>query len=402
MNGDHGDVACDHYRRYRDDVALMRELGLNAYRFSISWSRVFPEGTGAVNAAGLDFYDSLVDALLEAGITPNATLFHWDLPAALDDRGGWLNGDIADWFGHYAAAVFKRLDDRVTMWATLNEPWVVTDAGYMHGTLAPGHRNIYEAPIAAHNLLRAHGRAMQAYRAIGRNRIGLVVNLEPKSPASQSPQDLAAVRRADAYMNRQYLDPVFFGEYPKELIEMYDEAWPKISHLDMQVIKQPLDFLGINYYKRAVTRHDDAKVIERAVEIPNPRATYTDIPWEVYPQGLTDVLTWVAERYGKLPIYITENGAAFYDPPVAEGGVVSDPLRVDYLRKHISAVGAAMDAGVDVRGYYVWSLLDNFEWAYGFSKRFGIIHVDYKTLQRTPKDSARFYAEVIRTKGRSL
>ncbi|HVS31614.1 MAG TPA: GH1 family beta-glucosidase [Thermoanaerobaculia bacterium] len=401
-NDENGDVACDHYRRYRDDVRIMRELGLNAYRFSISWSRIFPQGTGPMNPRGLDFYDTLVDALLESGITPNATLFHWDLPAALDDRGGWLNRDSADWFADYATAVFKKLDDRVKMWATLNEPWVVTDGGYLHGILAPGHRNVYEAPIAAHNLLRAHGRAVQAYRAVGKNRIGLVVNLEPKYPASQTPQDLAAVRRAEAYMNRQYLDPVFIGEYPKELAEMYGEAWPEIDLIDMQVIRQPIDFLGINYYKRAVTRHDDGKVIERAVEVRQPRGTYTDTGWEVYPQGLTDTLVWVAERYGKLPIYITENGAAYYDPPVAENGVVSDPLRADYLRKHITAVRKAMEGGVDVRGYFVWSLLDNFEWAHGYAKRLGIVHVDYQTQQRTPKASAKFYADVIRSRGAAL
>jgi beta-glucosidase len=293
----------------------------------------------------------------------------------------------------------RALDDRVRLWATLNEPWVVTDGGYLHGPLAPGHRNKFEAPLAAHNLMRAHGRAVQAYRAVGRNKIGLVVNLEPKYPASASDEDRAAVRRADAYMNRQYLDPAFFGEYPKDLIDMYGEAWPRICDGDMPLIKQPLDFLGINYYKRAVTKHDDRKFIERASEVRQPQATYTETGWEVHAPGLTDTLLWVRDRYGNLPLYITENGAAFYDPPVAENGTIRDPLRVDYLRKHIGAVRDAMDQGVDVRGYFVWSLLDNFEWALGYAKRFGIIHVDYKTLKRTPKESARFYADVIRNKG---
>ena len=397
-NGDTGDVACDHYNRYREDVALMKELGLTSYRFSISWSRVLPEGTGRVNERGLDFYRRLVDELLAAGIAPNATLYHWDLPAALDDRGGWLNRDVANWFAEYGEVLFRALDDRVTMWATLNEPWVVTDGGYLHGPLAPGHRNLWEAPRATHNLLRAHAAAVQAYRASGRNRIGLVVNLEPKYAASDSPEDAAAVARADAYMNRQYLDPVFFGSYPQELIDGFGEAWPDFPSSDLDSIKTPIDFLGINYYKRGITRADDSVIVERATRLDNERATVTETGWEVFPEGLTRILTWTRERYGEIPIYITENGAAFYDPPVAFGGRVEDPLRVDYLREHLRAVRHAMQQGVDVRGYYVWSLLDNFEWALGYAKRFGIIHVDYATLQRTPKSSARYYAEVIKAR----
>jgi beta-glucosidase len=226
-NGDNGDVACDHYRRYADDVALMRSLGMQAYRFSIAWSRILPEGKGAVNAAGLDFYDRLVDALLAAGIAPLVTLFHWDLPAALDDRGGWLNPDIAGWFADYAQVMYRRLDDRVTRWATINEPWVVSDGGYLHGALAPGHRNLFEGPIASHHLMRAHGAAVQAYRATGQHQIGLVVNLEPQVAASPDPADQAAANRVDAYMNRQYLDPVFFGSYPEELAEIFGDGWPR-------------------------------------------------------------------------------------------------------------------------------------------------------------------------------
>src|SRR5215208_3084821 len=249
-NGDTGDVACDHYRRWRDDIGVMRELGLNSYRFSISWSRVLPSGTGRVNERGLDFYRQLVDGLLEAGIAPNATLYHWDLPVALDDRGGWLNRDIADWFADYARVMFRALGDRVPMWATLNEPWVVTDGGYLHGALAPGHRNLFEAPIASHNLMRSHGAAVQAYRAEAKQRIGLVVNLEPKVPATDRPEDLEATRRADAYMNRQYLDPVFLGSYPEELAEIFGEGWPAHPDEDMALIRQPIDFLGVNYYTR--------------------------------------------------------------------------------------------------------------------------------------------------------
>src|SRR5919106_458856 len=245
--GDTGDVACDHYRRYAEDVALMRSLGMTAYRFSTSWSRVLPRGRGRVNQAGLDFYDRLVDALLAAGITPMLTLYHWDLPAALDDLGGWLNPDITRWFADYAAVVVGALDDRVTMWTTLNEPWVVTDGGYLHGTLAPGHRNRFEAPIATHHLLRAHGAAVQAYRGLGKHRIGLVVNIEPKYPASDAEADRAAVARADAYMNRQYLDPVFLGRYPEELADVFGEAWPRWPPDDLAMIRQPIDFIGVNY-----------------------------------------------------------------------------------------------------------------------------------------------------------
>jgi beta-glucosidase len=398
-NGDTGDVACDHYHRYPEDVAIMGGLGLGAYRFSISWSRILPEGTGRVNQAGLDFYRRLVDALRERGIKPMATLYHWDLPAALDDRGGWLNRDVADWFAEYASVAYGALDDGVELWATLNEPWVVVDGGYLHGALAPGHRNLYEAPLAAHNLLRAHGRAMQAYRAMGKKQIGIVLNLEPKYAASDSEEDQAANRRADAYMNRQYLDPLFRGSYPEEFPEMFGDAWPNFPAADFDDLRQPLDFLGINYYKRAVTKADPAVMVERATRMVIPGSIYTETDWEVFAPALTDLLVWFRDRYGATPLYITENGAAFYDPPAAINGAVDDPLRVHYLREHITAVGNAIAQGVDVRGYFVWSLLDNLEWSHGYTKRFGIVHVDFATQKRTPKSSAKFYAKVVKGGG---
>jgi len=401
-DGDTGDVACDHYRRYRDDVALMRTLGMNAYRFSIAWGRVLPSGRGAVNDAGLDFYDRLVDALLAHGIEPMVTLYHWDLPAALDDMGGWLNPDIAGWFGDYASVVFRRLDDRVKLWATLNEPWVVTDGGYLHGVLAPGHRNRFEAPIAAHQLLRAHGAAVTAYRAQGRHRIGIVVNLEPKYAASDDPADRAAVERADAYMNLQYLDPVLLGRYPESLREVFGEAWPRWPDDDFKAIAQPVDFIGINYYTRSVTRFDATAWPLQASAVRQKHATHTETGWEVYPQGLADVLLRVKARYGNPPVYITENGASFYDPPAALDGRIHDPLRIDYLRRHLGIIHAALKAGADIRGYFAWSLLDNFEWAHGYSKRFGLVHVNFQDQVRTPKDSARFYASVIASRGRAL
>ena len=401
-SGDTGDVACDHYRRYADDVALMRGLGLNSYRFSVAWGRVLPEGTGRANPAGIAFYDRLVDALLTAGIAPNVTLYHWDLPAALDDRGGWLNRDSAAWFADYATLVVRALGDRVPMWSTLNEPWVVADGGYLTGVLAPGHRSLFEPPIASHNLMRAHGAGVQAARAAGARHVGLVVNLEPKDPATHSADDHAATRRADAYMNRQYLDPALLGRYPEEMPEIFGEAWPDWPADDFSLIRQPIDWLGINYYTRGVMRADPALLPVGAARVRQPQHPYTETGWEVYPPALTRTLVWVRERYGDLPLYVTENGAAFYDPPRPINGRIDDPLRVEYLRTHLLAVHEAMAAGVDVRGYFAWSLFDNFEWALGYAMRFGLVHVDYTTQQRTPKSSAHFYREVIRSGGAAL
>ncbi len=400
-NGDTGDVACDHYRRWRDDVALMRALGMRAYRFSVSWSRVLPDGTGRVNPKGLDFYSRLVDALLENGIEPLLTLYHWDLPAALDDRGGWLNRDSADWFAEYGRVLYRALDGRVKKWVTINEPWVVSDGGYLHGALAPGHRSKYEAPIASHNLMRAHGAAVQAYRVEGAHQIGLVVNIEPKYPASDSAGDAAALRRAHAYMNEQYLHPALLGRYPPELKEIFGDAWPHWPAEDFALTRQPLDFVGINYSTRSVTRAARSYPLD-AEAVKQDGALYTETGWEVFPQGLTDTLLWFKRTYGDLPVYITENGAAFADPAHAQDGAVHDPLRVDYLRNHLLAVQAAIAAGVDVRGYMAWSLLDNMEWSLGYSKRFGIVHVDYDTQLRTPKDSARFYSRVVASNGAAL
>ncbi len=401
VNGDTGDVACDHYRRWKDDVALMKSLGLNANRFSVSWSRILPEGIGRVNQAGVDFYSRLVDELLANDIEPLLTLYHWDLPAALDDRGGWLNRGCADWFAEYGSVLYRALDGRVKKWVTLNEPWVITDGGYLHGALAPGHRSKYEAPIASHNLMRAHGAAVQAYRAEGAHEIGLVVNIEPKVPATNSAADAAATRRAHAYMNEQYLHPALLGRYPTELKEIFGDAWPDWPDADFELIRQPLDFVGINYYTRGVTRAAETYPLD-AETVPQAGALYTETGWEVFPQAFTDLLLWFKDTYGDIPVYITENGAAFPDPPTAPAEGLADPLRVDYLRSHLRAVREAIAQGVDVRGYMAWSLLDNLEWSLGYSKRFGIVHVDYATQRRTPKDSARFYSRVIASNGTVL
>lgn len=402
VSGAGADVACDHYRRWESDIELMRELGLQSYRLSLSWSRILPEGRGRVNPAGLDFYARLIDRLLAVGIMPNVTLYHWDLPAALDDHGGWLSPDSPRWFADYAEVCFRALADRVPMWSTLNEPWVIAHDGYVLGGNAPGHRNLFEAPRVSHHLLLAHAAGVERYRAIGRHKIGLVVNLEPKDPATPSAEDVAATRRAHVYFNEQYLDPVFFGRYPEELPALFGEGWPAPETEEVARIAQPIDFLGINYYTRKVERNDPELWPTRARGVRVPGAIYTETDWEMHPASLTRVLLWVRERYGDVPLYITENGAAIADPPTAEGGVLDDPLRVRYLHEHLRACREAMRRGVDLRGYYAWSLMDNLEWSSGFSKRFGLIHVNFDTQQRTIKRSGHWYREVIRSNGAVL
>jgi beta-glucosidase len=401
-SGDTGDVACDQYRRYADDVRLMADLGIQAYRFSVAWARIFPEGTGRVNRRGLDHYDRLVDTLLAAGIRPMVTLYHWDLPAALEDRGGWLAPDVDRWFADYASTLFRALDDRVHLWVTLNEPWVVMDGGYVSGDLAPGRQNLAEAPRVSHNLLRAHAEAVRAYRSEGRHEIGLVVNLEPQVAASDSDEDQAAAARVDAYMNRHYLDPLFRGEYPEEMTDLFGDAWPVFPDSEMTAIREPIDFLGINFYSRGVTRNDPSVRPTRASRVRQPDSRYTDMGWEVAPDALGHVLRWVRDRYGHIPLFVTENGAAFPDPSVAVQPVHPDPLRVEYYRDHLREARDAIADGVPLRGYFAWSLLDNFEWSHGYSKRFGIVHVDFETQRRTPKSSARFYERVIASNGAEL
>ncbi len=399
VGGQTGDVACDHYRRMPEDVAMMADLGLQAYRFSVAWGRVLPEGTGRVNEAGLDFYDRLVDRLAEAGIEPMLTLYHWDLPAALDDRGGWLNRDVADWFADYARAVARRLGDRVDRWITLNEPWVTMDGGYVRGGLAPGHRVFEEGALAAHHQLLAHAGGTAALRAEDAGEVGIAINLEPKVPATSRPEDVAAAARAEAYMNRIFLDPIVHGRYPERLPEVFGDAWPAFPPADLAEIQTETDFFGINYYTRAVCVDDPDDPPERARRVRQPRHPYTEMDWEVYAPAFRDLLVWVHDEYGDVPLYVTENGAATADPPQPIGGEVVDPLRQAYLHDHIRAVREAMERGVDVRGYFAWSLMDNYEWAQGYAKRFGLIHVDFETQERTPKASAAFYRDVIESNG---
>jgi beta-glucosidase len=399
-DGANGDIACDHYRRFADDVQLMRDLGLRAYRFSTSWSRVLPEGTGQVNQAGVDFYSRLVDRLLEHDIQPSLTLYHWDLPAALEDRGGWVNREIADWFAEYALVMHRALGDRVRMWTTINEPWVVMDQGYVEGRHAPGRRNLIEAAAVSKNLLRAHGSAVAALRTDGAQQVGLVVNLVPIHAATDSAADREAAARLDAYLNRHFLDPALRGEAPGEVAEILGSTW-RWSEEELRQVRQPIDFVGINYYLRLVVKDDPAAGAARARAVRQENCPYTAMEWEVYPQGLTDTLVGLRERYGDLPLYITENGAAF-DDHWDGSPVLDDARRVEYLRGHLQAARQAIAAGVDLCGYFVWSLLDNFEWQCGYSKRFGIVYVDFASQRRIPKRSAAFYRDVIRTHGAAL
>ncbi|TDQ54463.1 GH1 family beta-glucosidase [Actinorugispora endophytica] len=406
LNGDTGDVACDHYNRYPEDVELLRRLGVDAYRFSVAWPRVLPSGSGPVNPKGLDFYSRLVDALLEAGITPVATLYHWDLPQALEDLGGWRSRDTAERFAEYARVVADALGDRVRRWITLNEPFCSSFVGYAIGRHAPGAREGTPALAAAHHLLLAHGLAVRELRAADAGEVGITLNLDRVLPHTPDPADVAAADRAETLHNRVWLDPLFAGAYPANEAEVWgplaDGSYRREG--DLETIGRPLDFLGVNYYRPTVvadgpfTEPDPA--LRTAVDIRSPErgvegVRHTTMGWPVVPGTFTDLLVDLKKRYPQLPpIEITENGSAEADT-VSEDGRVHDTDRVDYLNGHLHALAAAIDAGVDVRAYFVWSLLDNFEWAFGYERRFGIIRVDYDTLERLPKDSYSWYQRLI-------
>ena len=392
LNGDDGSVACDFYHRWRDDLELLRALGVNAFRFSVSWPRVLPTGRGAVNQAGLDFYDRLVDGLLELGVEPVPTLYHWDLPVQLEDAGGWPARETAHAFVELTAAVVERLGDRVTYWITQNEPWVVAWVGYGWGEHAPGRSSPADAIAAAHHVLLSHGLATQAIRAASPGaRVGIALNLTDAVPASDSPDDAAAAAELDGEQNRWFLDPLFRGAYPRDVLERLEPIAPPLRDGDLETIAAPLDFLGVNYYSRTV--------VERSPdggrrEVRQPNAAHTDMGWEIAPESLHRVLVRLRDDYAPPAVAITENGAAFPDVPAGDGSV-DDPERAAYLASHVEAVSCAVEDGVPVSGYFVWSLLDNFEWAFGYSKRFGIVYVDYATLERTPKSSFRWYRDLI-------
>lgn len=388
QDGSNGDVGCDHYHRLDGDLDLMRELGLPAYRFSCAWSRVQPEGRGAWNEKGLGFYDRLVDGLLERGIAPYLTLYHWDLPQALQDRGGWVARDTALRFVDYAEAMGRRYGDRVASITTHNEPWVVATLGHEQGIFAPGLRDRRAAAQVSHHLLLSHGLALRALRAAGvRSPLGIVLNQAPIEPATDSDADRARARLEDGLLVRWYADPLLRGAYPEDVLRHLGADAPQVQGGDLDVIRTPMDFLGLNYYTRNIVHADRPST-------PPAGAELTDMGWEVYPQGLTHLLVRLHREYDAPPLVVTENGAAFADRPDGAGRV-HDAARTSYLERHIAAVRDAMDQGADVRGYFVWSLFDNFEWAFGYSKRFGIVHVDYASGRRTPKDSARWYRDFI-------
>lgn len=389
--GDSGAIACDFYNRYREDVALMRELGLDAFRFSIAWPRILPEGRGAVNAAGLDFYDRLVDELLAAGIQPSPTLYHWDLPQALEDAGGWPERATAEAFAEYSGIVAQRLGDRVREWTTHNEPYCASWLGYIDGVHAPGRTDLAAGIAAAHHVLLSHGLAVEALRRESPGaQVGIVIDSWPQHPATADERDVAAAREADGFRNRLYFDPVLLGTYPEDVLELLGPAAPPVRDGDLATISMPIDYLGVNNYSRQVVR---AGADGRPVTVP-PNGPVTAMGWEVYPESLHEVLTRLHREYAAPPMYVTENGAAF-DDVVSADGAVHDQQRIDYLSEHFAQAKRAITDGVDLRGYFVWSLMDNFEWAWGYERRFGLIHIDYETQARTVKDSGHWYASRI-------
>ncbi len=401
-NGDTGDVACDHYHRYAEDVALMADLGLQAYRFSVAWPRIVPTGSGEPNSAGLDFYDRLVDALVARDLEPIVTLYHWDLPQALEDLGGWRSRDTAYRFGEYAGHVCARIGDRVDRWLTLNEPWCSAFLGHAAGVHAPGYTDPAMAFAAAHHLLLAHGEAVRALRSAGAQNVGITLNLASVRPADpDSDADVAAARRVDGLHNRIFLDPLFRRGYPSDVLEVADRHggtdW--LHYGDEERIGAEIDLLGVNYYYPTVVAASPGApgVPEypgsEGITLPPAPGPVTAMGWPVDPKSFTDLLLRLANDYPGVPLWITENGAAFDDTPSTDG--VHDRDRISYLDRHIRAVHAAIERGADIRGYLVWSLIDNFEWAKGYSKRFGIVRVDYDTQKRTPKDSAYWYRDVI-------
>ncbi len=397
-----GEIACDHYHRWSEDLDLIKSLEVNAYRFSIAWPRILPKGFGQVESKGLDFYERLVDGLLERNIDPWVTLYHWDLPQALQDQGGWVSRDVVEHFVDYTRIVCERLGDRVAGWITHNEPWCASVLGYLNGEHAPGIKDNYAHLASSHHLLLSHGKAVPVIREIvGDRPVGITLNLVPSVPASSSEADAEANARFDGFFNRWYLDPLAGRGYPQDMIERYKaenyiDDWSFIQDQDLKEISQPIDFLGINYYSRGIIRSDRVDESENLPVEVIANSNPTDMGWEVYPQGIYDLLTRVHQDYDFKSIYITENGAAYATGP-DEHGVVHDQLRESYLHDHLIACHHARQAGVPLDGYFAWSLMDNFEWAFGYEKRFGIVYVDYETQQRIPKQSALWYRNVAKT-----
>ena len=404
LNSDNGDIACDHYHRMPEDVALMKELGIPLYSFTISWSRVIPQGYGAVNEKGLDFYDRLVDELIASNIQPLATLYHWEFPQALEDLGGWPNRDVTDWYADYARVVFEKLADRVKIFSTFCEPWVSAFLGYGTGLHAPGICDFSKAYQTAHHLLLAHGKAVQVYREGGHDgQIGMALNLNGLIPASDSEEDRSATQRVHDETHALFLDPIFNGTHPQALFEYIGPHQPRVQTGDAKIISQPIDFLGLNYYNTDYVEFDLFGGLNKARLIPYsaPGWGRTEMNWGIDPDGIKREVLHVKESYGNPKIYLMENGCAMPDVP-DENGFVADWDRINFLRAHIRSLHEAIEEGANVHGYFAWSILDNFEWERGYSRRFGLVRVDYETLERIPKQSAYWYRDVIATNAISI
>lgn len=383
-----GEIACDHYNRWPEDLDLLKDAGFDAYRFSFAWPRILPQGTGAINQDGLDYYDRLIDGMLERDLKPFATLYHWDLPSALQDKGGWLNRDVANWLADYAELVYQKFGSRLSKIATINEPWCVSFLSHYLGVHAPGYRDLRATARAMHHVLLAHGTTIERLRGLGANDLGIVLNLEFAKEATQSAEDVAAADLWDSIYNKWFLGGVFKQNYPQNVMDVLQPYMPENYQDDMSVIGAPLDWLGINYYTRSHMKHDASVPNFQIASVPGPLEK-TDLGWEIYPQGLTELLKRVANDYTDLPLYVTENG-------LADAALFDDQLRVKYYDQHYKAALQAKQEGVDLRGYFAWSLLDNYEWAEGYDKRFGMVHVDYETQKRTPKTSYRAFQNMLK------
>ncbi|MBI3150658.1 MAG: beta-glucosidase [Chloroflexi bacterium] len=398
QTGENADRACDHYHRMPEDVALFKQFGFPYYRFAISWSRVVPTGEGKANKKGLDFYDRLVDELLKAGIQPKTTLYHWDLPQNLQDKGGWPERDTADRFAEYARFVFDRLGDRVRLWSTHNEPWVAAFLGYASGVHAPGLCDYSQAYQAAHHLLLAHGKTVQLFREGGyKGEIGLILNLNGLTPASDSQSDIDATQRVHDETHALFLDPVFKGEYPQRLFDFIGPHQPNVKAGDVELIHQPMDYFGLNYYNTDVVSYDVFAGLNKARITPYSSAGWgqTDMKWGIHPAGLKNELMHIKENYGNPKMYVTENGCAMPDVP-DENEFVADWERIHYIKSHIQSLHEAIQEGVNVQGYFVWSVFDNFEWERGYGPRFGLVRVNYETQERIPKQSAHWFSKIIK------
>jgi beta-glucosidase len=399
-NGDNGDIACDSYHRYEEDIAIIKELGVSSYRFSIAWPRIVPDGDGAINRLGIAYYHTFIDKLIEAGIEPYLTLYHWDLPQALQDKGGWANRATIDAFVRYSEILFNEFHGKVKYWFTINEPWCASFLGHTIGEHAPGSKDLQLGVDTAHHLLVAHGKTVKAFRSLGYDgQIGYAPNISWKEPYSTKQEDVDAAWRERAYFVEWFMDPVFKGAYPQPLVELFKRhgAELHIEPGDMELISQPMDFMGINYYSGSVARYKQgAGMFESEfVDLGHDR---TEMGWPIFSKGFYDCLMYVKNLYGDIPLFITENGACYGNEP-DEDGRVRDDLRIDYLRSHITEVNRAIQSGVNLKGYFTWSLMDNFEWAFGYEKRFGLVHVDFETLVRTKKDSYYWFQKVATSNG---